>query len=93
MSTFADWNNEFRIVEGVERAIVPTGLIVTTAAHQLPNGQISTDAEPGIIIDEIDTRDGYRRERLHISGPAARALAVTLIEAADELDRWGDADA
>ena len=62
MSTFADWNNEFRIVEGVERAIVPTGLIVTTAAHQLPNGQISTDAEPGIIIDEIDTRDGYRWE-------------------------------
>lgn len=78
-SDFEEYGDDCRSVAGANRPIGDSSVSVWTAAEQ---GRDGTVGRGRVGID-----DG-RTQLLTIFPAAARALAATLIEAADELDGW-----
>jgi hypothetical protein len=91
LSTWADWDDLYRIVWGESRRVEGTQIVLSPCAPQLPDGSIEisgalSDEVTAIMIDEI--RDGATCDCLSVTVAGARNLAQALTAAADEIDGW-----
>jgi hypothetical protein len=93
LSTWEDWDNEFRILWGEGRRVEATNILLSPCAAQLPDGSIDTggtvaDEPAQVMIDEL--RDGNSYDCLSVSVQGTRNLAQALIEGGRRARRVGD---
>jgi hypothetical protein len=71
----------YRVIHGVPRGVTGHELALQTSALQWADGSINTTDDPPRVSIDIYYDDG-------LTSAQARDLAASLIEAADEIDRW-----
>jgi hypothetical protein len=83
--SWADWNNEFRVIHTDGRRVSGCGCMVYGSALQFPDGHVDDGTldpndPPGICID-FDSSTNLTTDQ-------ARELAALIVSTADELDGW-----